>query len=368
MSQILGQCVGLISTERWRSVRSVVEIPFLHKTSTQHILPILSHTASYIKDIGNLKDGLLDPVEDIKLLPFWIVARIIYGELSQEQIKELKALMPCRENLFRQVIRGGLSRFLWSKYLPSQVNSALAHFRARWAAFNEAAYSRAASYDKTLPIVGMFEAVKCGELSLEQLYQTLDESLFANLDVTTGALSWNLVFLAANKKTQALLLQEIHENIDDLESYILSPSTYLAACINESSRLKPLAPFSVPQSAPTDRTIEGYTIPGGTSFVVDSYALNIHNDYWGPDRTVYRPERWSELKSKDLRYHFWRFGFGPRQCMGKYVADFMVRSLLVELLKEYDLGLLKDNGDWATNPESWILFPKLKLTVLRRAH
>jgi len=54
--------------------------------------------------------------------------------------------------------------------------------------------------------------------------------------------------------------------------------------------------------------------------------------------------------------------------MGKYVADFMVRSLLVELLKEYDLGLLKANGDWATNPESWILFPKLKLTVLKRAH
>jgi len=183
----------------------VVEIPFLHKASTQHVLPILRHTASYIqslKDIGNLKDGLLDPAEDIKLLPFWIVARIIYVELSQEQIKELKALMPCREKLFRHVIRGGLSRFLWSKYLPSQINSALAHFRARWAAFNETAYNRAASYDESLPIIGMFEAVKCGELSLEQLYQTLDESLFANLDVTTGALSWNLVFLAANKKAK----------------------------------------------------------------------------------------------------------------------------------------------------------------------
>jgi cytochrome P450 len=147
-----------------------------------------------------------------------------------------------------------------------------------------------------------------------------------------------------------------------LESYILRSDTYLAACISESSRLRPLAAFSVPQAAPTARVVGGFYFPAGTNFIVDSYALNQRHERWGRDADKYRPERFLEKGSvKESRYNFWRFGFGPRQCMGKFVADYMIRVLLVHLVENYELGMLDKDKKWERDPQNWINHPMMKL-------
>jgi cytochrome P450 len=68
----------------------------------------------------------------------------------------------------------------------------------------------------------------------------------------------------------------------------------------------------VSQSAPTERTIDGYVIPAETNFVVDSYSLNIRNEFGDPDAQDYRPSRFQTVNSTDARYNFWRFGLGLR--------------------------------------------------------
>jgi len=155
-------------------------------------------------------------------------------------------------------------------------------------------------------------------------------------------------------------------------SYICDNSTLLAASIAESSRLIPLAAFSVPQSCPTDRVVDGYRISAGTDIVVDSHSLNMRAAHWGPNPTQYRPSHFmpadhNASRTTDMRYRFRRFGFGPRQCMGRYVADLMIRALLVELLLKWRLDFLdgEEEGDpadkWKRDPESWIDHPMLVL-------
>ncbi|KAH7048217.1 cytochrome P450 [Macrophomina phaseolina] len=364
MSRILGQCVGLVSQQQWETVRKVTEGPFTRKASSAYVQNTRVKVREYLKELKcgpNLSQGKLHPAWDMKMLPFLVVADIIYGRLSADMVHDLRELAPLREELFLYVIKGGIARFHWSQYLPTRANALLAQFRKRWRAFNEWAYQRAKDLQNGAPIIAMFEAAKSGEISEEQLLQTLDETLYANLDVTTGALSWNLVFFAAYPHVQDKVRAEIASRADDMEAYILSSSSYLAACIAESSRLRPLAAFSVPQSAPTDRVVDGYLIPAGTNFVVDSYALNIRHGFWGADAEEYRPERWVEMSSSDLRYHFWRFGFGPRQCMGKYVADIILRALYVELLSDHRLDLLDKDQDWSIDPNSWITHPQFLL-------
>ncbi len=371
MSQILGQCVGLISREEWRSVRAVTEKPFHHSMSINYVSAIEHRTQQFFDELWatkGLAKGLIDPAEDLKLLPFWVVAEIIYGELSTEMEEQLRELAPLREALFKHVIQGGLTRFQWSKYLPTEANRALSTFRSKWIVFNQWARQRAFSLGTGAPIVQMYEAAESGIISHEQLYHTLDEMLYANLDVTIGGISWNLVFLAAHKETQARLRREVEEKKDaaekqsaKLDQYLLSSSSFLAACISESARLKPLAAFSVPQSAPTARVVGDFHFPAGTNFVIDSYALNIRNPYWGPDRAAYRPARFLERKGTETRYNYWRFGFGPRQCMGKYVADLIIRVLLVHLVEKYELSLLKTGEEWARDPETWINHPQMQL-------
>lgn len=363
MSQLLGQCVGLISGEKWQKLRLVSEVPFLHKNASTYIPTIKHHVESHFADLaqhGNLRSHLIHPAEDLKMLPFWIVAEIFYGKLSPELIAHLKTLVPLREELFKFVIRGGLTRFSWMRMFPTRAGRMLVAFKMQWVAFNQNAYQHALSTGSPAPIVAMFDAVDQGTITQEQLYQTIDEALFANLDVTTGGISWNLPFLAANPSCQQRLRSEIpFAEPEKLDKYILSSSTYLSSCVSESSRLKPLAAFSVPQSAPTDRVVGNFVIPAGTNFIVDSYALNVRNNYWGPDAAEYRPDRFLELKmsSTKLRYHFWRYGFGPRQCMGKYVADLIIRVLLVHLVENYQLSLVDPGAEWVRSSESWITHP-----------
>ena len=329
---------------------------------------IKKHTELHFDDLRqsrNLSGGLLAPAEDLKLLPFWVVAEIFYGELSSEMVAELKDIAVTREELFKHVISGGISRFSYSKYLPMKANGDLARFKARWKAFNDKAYEHAIATNNSAPIIRLYELMQNQIITAEQLLQTLDESLYANLDVTTGGISWNLVFLAAYEHYQELLRKEVAA-AGDLDKYLRSSTTLLAACIAESSRLRPLAAFSVPQSAPTTRIVEGYVIPAGTDFIVDSHALNTLNEFWGADGRVYRPERFLERSATELRYQFWRFGFGPRQCMGKYVADLIIRTLIVHLVQNYELSLSEYSSKWERDPETWINHPKMLIRCEKR--
>lgn len=296
--------------------------------------------------------------------------------MNREMEDELHGMAPLRERLTQFVMKGGLPRYSLSQYLPTEANRILKEYRSRWVAFNEAAYRRSKELTATeTPIYQLLTAVDGGLITADNAYQTLDEMLFANLDVTLGALSWNAVFLAAHQDVQDELYASIRAAQEAegpaMPKYLQSSSTYLAACILESSRLKPLAAFSIPQAAPTERVLDGYAIPGGTNFIVDAYALNIENEFWGLDRHEYRPGRFLEIKGSDLRYHVWRFGFGPRQCLGKFTADLILRIFLVHLIRDYRLGLEggqgTDSKEWRRDIDTWITHPQINVTCTPRA-
>lgn len=285
MAQVLGQCLGLISGTDWRGLRGVSETAFTHSTASNYLDLMHSRVSDCLQQCSSLRNGILDPVEDFEFLPFFIIGDILYGRMTREMEDGLRQMAPLRERLFQFVIKGGLARFTWSKYLPTEANRTFREFRSLWVTFNKAAYHRSRELAATAtPVYQLFTAVDDGLITAESAYQTLDEMLFANLDVTIGALSWNPVFLAANPDVQ----DELYDNITTAQEaeglsmpmYLQNSSTYLAACILESSRLKPLAAFSVPQAAPTERVLDGYLIPRGTNYIVDAYALNIEHEFW----------------------------------------------------------------------------------------
>lgn len=385
MSQVLGKCLGLISGKEYATLRELLEPSFTYSQSGRYLLRIQQRIEEWFQNrllMGKAhKDRLkVDPVNDFKFLPFLIVADILYGNISTEMEAELFSMAPEREKLFQHVIGGGISRFSLSKYLPTEANRTLRSFQQQWTRFNAEAYERAVKegYCEAV-VVKLFEAARRGAISWDHCHQTLDEMLFANLDVTMGALSWHLVHLADNPSAQSKLREEIATTkksgwdgitasglSDEANEYIQSSTTLLAACTLESSRLRPLAAFTVPQASPTDRDIDGYTIPGKTNFVVDALALNIRHDYWGEDRHSYRPERFLGIKRSDMRYRYWRFGFGPRQCLGKYVAEFILRMVTVTVISKFSLHLSAPEAEsWERDREVWISQPKVQLDFER---
>ncbi|KAH9229308.1 hypothetical protein K456DRAFT_1753127 [Colletotrichum gloeosporioides 23] len=393
MNQLLGQCLGLISGPDWRAVRGAMEAPFQRNHVASQIENFRRLVQQHFADLhaqgeSNLANGLLHPVNDLAMLPFRIIAEMFYGRLPPEVIKLLEDLVPLRTHIFNDhVIRGGLYRFSWARFFPTAANAELARFKSSWKEFNQMALAYALQErGPPPPIIAMYNAVATGNMNEDQLLQTLDESLFANLDVTIGGLSWVPVFLAAHQHDQERLRTEIdaacsHEKDTKAFARYLGEgrSTFLACCTLESSRLRPLAAFTVPQAAPTSRRIDiapgkAYVIPAGTSFVVDTYALNVRNEAWAPDNEHFRPDRFLNNTYKDTRarrYLFWRFGFGPRQCLGRYAADLMIRMIVAHLARNYHLDLLPsekgtDYNSWSRSQESWITHPDLTLRCVQR--
>lgn len=368
MGELLGQCLGLVSGATWSRLRVHSSKRFTHSAAAQQVPDIRTRVNKHIDHLcstGSLSrkgSSFLDPVEDLKYLPFWIVADLLYGKLSSNMEAEMKELSKLREEIWRRMIRGGMTRFGVARFLPWGPAKDLREFKTRWAAFNRQAKDACVQSCQQTPIVEMFAAVDAGALKLEELLQTCDEMLFANLDVTIGALSWNLVFLASHQDFQDRIRREIIANTSnpgDQAKYLRDSETLLTASILESSRLRPLAPFSVPQAAPTDRRVGPYLIPPHTNFIIDTYKLNVQHEIWGSDGQTYNPSRFVGAKASELRYSFWRFGFGPRQCMGKYVADVIIRSLLVQLMKGWRLDFDGDDKDWERKEGVWITIPDL---------
>ncbi|KAI1317923.1 putative cytochrome P450 monooxygenase [Xylariaceae sp. FL0255] len=375
MSELLGNCVGLISGNTWRTVRSSVDWAFHRKSIKDHLPIILKHTSAQFDDLARDEHSgvrLLDPAESFQMLPFWVVAEILYGDLDKQMIDELRELTTIRQQIFAQMIHGGISRFSLSRFLPIPVIRQLESFKKRWKSFNDGVAARletpAAGRSET-PVTHMYQQARKGKVTPQQLLQTLDECLFANLDVTTGAIAWNVIFLAANSEYQEKLAREMEmrgRSEDEIRLYMLDDRTLLAACISESARLRPAAPFSIPQSAPGPREIDGYVIPAGTDFIIDTQSVNVCSAFWGEDGAIYRPERFLEKSSRDQRYQFWRFGFGPRQCLGKYLADLIIRCLIIQLLEKYELALQNDSNDWRQNPTVWISHPQMEVRCIQR--
>lgn len=215
MGQVLGQCLGLISGQDWRILRGVSEFAFRHTSAIEYIDLIHTRVNSYLGQRQPLKEGVLDPIEDLKFLPFLIIGDVLYGPMTGEMEDELCAMAPLRERLFQSVIKGGVARYSWSQYLPTEANHALREFRSRWVAFNQGAYRRSIELKATeTPVHQLFAAADRGLITAENVYQTLDEMLFANLDVTMGALSWNPVFLAAHPRVQEELYTSIQATQD----------------------------------------------------------------------------------------------------------------------------------------------------------
>ncbi|KAJ5048738.1 hypothetical protein NUH16_007247 [Penicillium rubens] len=358
MGDLVGDGVGLISEGHWKRVHAVVSPPFTQKPTT-YVPFVQSRISRHFSELYPEDEGgrtlRIKPAEDLKLLPFWVISDLLYGNLSPEMTEELLQITDLRTDVFRYAFKGGLSLFSISKIFYPDIRNKLHVFHTRWANFNRKAYQCALNRDdaSACAIVTLYRAVEQGQITPTELMHTLDEALFANIDVTIGSFSWIPQFLAEDAALQSKLRKEISHARSDTApeswvKYIGSNSTLLASCINESARLKPVTNYTYAQSMPTDRDVGGYRIPRGTFMVVDTNALNIWDDAWGSDKTSYRPQRFLEESRASFRYRFWRFGFGPRQCIAQALADTILKVLVAYTVENYEL---KSTGKSAANEE-----------------
>jgi cytochrome P450 / NADPH-cytochrome P450 reductase len=158
----------------------------------------------------------------------------------------------------------------------------------------------------------------------------------------TGA--WLAYVLATRPDVEEKLIAEIDgitggDPDYDLQYDDLMTLTYTTQVIKETLRIYPPMPVTIRRSL-KDGMLGRYRIRKNDIILVGTLAAQRDPRYWGPDPGRFDPEQFAMEKVVDRpRHAFIPFSIGKRQCMAQEVTFMMLRVVLFEICKHYQLRL-----------------------------
>jgi cytochrome P450 len=139
---------------------------------------------------------------------------------------------------------------------------------------------------------------------------------------------------------------------DDLElATLLESLPLLNGVCNETLRLYPTVPLTV-RVANKDTTIGSVYIPKDQRIFIVPWAINRSTEFWGPSANEFIPDRWidkgtlhpNNTGGASSNYCNLTFLHGPRSCIGQGFAKAELRTLVVHLIRAFDIQLADPNG------------------------
>ncbi|XP_043933686.1 cholesterol side-chain cleavage enzyme, mitochondrial [Protopterus annectens] len=172
------------------------------------------------------------------------------------------------------------------------------------------------------------------KLPIDDITASVTELMAGGVDTTSMSILWTLYELAQypalQEKVRSEVIAATNDNPDDL-SKMLKSSPLLKACIKETLRLHPVA-VSLQRYTTQDIVIQDYLIPSGALVQVCLYAMGRSPSVFSkPEK--YSPERW--ISNESRYFHHLAFGFGPRQCIGRRIAEAEMMLFLTHILKNF---------------------------------
>jgi cytochrome P450 len=163
--------------------------------------------------------------------------------------------------------------------------------------------------------------------------------LLAGEDTTANSLAWMIWLLARNPQARARVTQEVRAAAAGAGDHMawsqerLNALDYLDACIQETMRLKPVAPFMVVQAL-RDTAVADIRVPARTYVWCAMRRPGIDADQVA-SASAFDPTRWlSAAAPKRLTMPF---GAGPRICPGRYLALLEIKLAMATLLEHFDI-------------------------------
>jgi cytochrome P450 len=163
--------------------------------------------------------------------------------------------------------------------------------------------------------------------------------------LTLGAI---MFYLIRNSKVLSKLTNEVRSafaNPSEIQNPKMGSLPYLQACIDETMRMCPPKPSSLPREILAGgMEVDGHYLPEGTTVGTPVYVLH-HNEDIYPNPWSYMPERWiidekagvTAESVATAKSAFCPFLIGPLNCIGKNIAYVAMKSSLCQLLYRYDI-------------------------------
>ncbi|CRK88991.1 CLUMA_CG002512, isoform A [Clunio marinus] len=172
------------------------------------------------------------------------------------------------------------------------------------------------------------------------------DMIFGGIDTTSSTLSGVMYCLAKNPDKQEILRQELIKVLTD-KNTPLTPENmnhlpYLRACIKEGIRVLPPVMGNMRRTG-ENIVLRGYQVPKNVDVMLALMHMYKDEKNFGSPKD-FIPERW--LKHQDENacprslkqshpFVYLPFGFGPRVCAGKRIAEMEIEVFLSRVIRNY---------------------------------
>ncbi|XP_049865928.1 cytochrome P450 302a1, mitochondrial isoform X2 [Pectinophora gossypiella] len=182
---------------------------------------------------------------------------------------------------------------------------------------------------------------------LKDITGMMVDILMAAIDTTAYSTAFALYHLSRNPKCQEKLFEEavkVFPTKDTpLTADVLSKASYVRSCVKESLRLNPVS-IGVGRLLQKDIVLKGYLIPKDTVIVTQNMIASRLPQYVR-DPLQFKPERWLRGSPDYENIHPFLslpFGFGPRSCIARRLAEQNISITLLRVFREFDVKWLGD--------------------------
>ncbi|KAF2721077.1 putative P450 monooxygenase [Polychaeton citri CBS 116435] len=177
--------------------------------------------------------------------------------------------------------------------------------------------------------------------------------IVAGSDTTSAALTYLFYELCKKPEEVTKMREELkaaRQGSNDSGDKVLRNAQHLNGAINEAMRLHPSVPSGLervtrPEGLRYGEHGEKY-IPGNVHFWVPQYVLGRDEEFY-TSALDFIPERWySRPEMIKHKHAFAPFSMGPHGCIGKNLALMQLRTLVAQLVLEFDVAFAPgENGN-----------------------
>ncbi|KAK5642950.1 hypothetical protein RI129_009117 [Pyrocoelia pectoralis] len=179
----------------------------------------------------------------------------------------------------------------------------------------------------------MFSLLENKNLEWDDVVMLSLEIFLGGIDAVATTLSLTLHYLSHNDQIQAIARDDA---INGNGNY-----PFLRACIKETLRLSPTAGANS-RFLVKATDIGGYQIPAGTLVLAFS-SITCRSMQYFDEPLVYKPQRWLRKSNQNVHpFASLPFGYGPRMCPGKRVAEQEMIILIRKILASYKISSSED--------------------------
>jgi cytochrome P450 len=168
--------------------------------------------------------------------------------------------------------------------------------------------------------------------------------LIAGRDTTAQCLTWTVFELAQAPHVVKKAREEVDSICGDqpVTYEDLQKLRYIQAVLDEGLRLHPSVPMDGKISINGDTLPsgpDGIKIAPGTIIQYNAYSQGRDKDTWGEDSFSFRPDRWLERTTQPTTFEFTAFHAGPRECLGRRLAQAEMKTFVANFVRDFDFKL-----------------------------